>query len=46
MRKQVWTLSVNSNTPIPFFLGLSLRQLTQWIRTNNQIIEESKPDKD
>ncbi len=36
-------LSRNSSTPLPFFLACPLPELGAWIRTNNEIVNESKP---
>ncbi len=32
----------NNNTPITFFLSCTFRDISVWIKTNNEIIQEEK----
>ena len=39
-------LSQNSYTPISFWLSVSLRELVRWIETSNQIVKETREQRE
>lgn len=32
----------NNSTPLTFFLSCTIRELSAWIRTNNEIVQENR----
>lgn len=39
-------LSQNSYTPISFWLSVSLRELARWIEASNQIVKETREQRE
>jgi len=35
-------MAQDNNTPVPFWLSLTLMELTQWIHDHNQIVKEKR----
>lgn len=42
LRRTAMVLAQNNYTPVDYWLRLPLKELSEWVETNNRIIEERR----